>query len=182
MLELVTVTSDPYEACQGAHALVICTEWDMFKVTITFNSLKSDNWTETLRFVIVPPQELDYEKIYKKMLKPAFIFDGRRVLDHLHAQLQCIGFQVSRTRRALTRGQYMDDRTLTSSLTADRDHREEGDHDEDPLHPRGCLSSHPCQRTPHQEGQSLRLRRRHIPLSTFSFKQQGGGSEVSSPR
>lgn len=34
--ELVTVTSDPYEACQSAHALVICTEWDMFKVTITF--------------------------------------------------------------------------------------------------------------------------------------------------
>lgn len=32
--ELVTVTSDPYEACQSAHALVICTEWDMFKVVI----------------------------------------------------------------------------------------------------------------------------------------------------
>lgn len=29
------------------------------------------------------------------MLKPAFIFDGRRVLDHLHAHLQDIGFQVS---------------------------------------------------------------------------------------
>ncbi|KAK7929446.1 hypothetical protein WMY93_005841 [Mugilogobius chulae] len=62
-------TSDPYEACQSAHALVICTEWDMFK-------------------------ELDYEKIHKKMLKPAFIFDGRRVLDHLHPLLQNIGFQI----------------------------------------------------------------------------------------
>lgn len=30
--DLVTVTSDPYEACESAHALVICTEWDMFKV------------------------------------------------------------------------------------------------------------------------------------------------------
>uniref|UniRef100_A0A8C5IBG1 UDP-glucose 6-dehydrogenase n=1 Tax=Gouania willdenowi TaxID=441366 RepID=A0A8C5IBG1_GOUWI len=67
--ELVTITSDPYEACQSAHALVICTEWDMFK-------------------------ELDYEKIYKKMLKPSFIFDGRRVLDHLHPHLQSIGFQI----------------------------------------------------------------------------------------
>ncbi|KAG7249973.1 hypothetical protein CRUP_005251, partial [Coryphaenoides rupestris] len=66
--KLVTVTKDPYEACQGAHALVICTEWDMFR-------------------------ELDYEKIYKQMLKPAFIFDGRRVLDHLHRDLQNIGFQ-----------------------------------------------------------------------------------------
>lgn len=30
---LVTISKDPYEACDGAHALVICTEWDMFKVT-----------------------------------------------------------------------------------------------------------------------------------------------------
>ncbi|XP_009883244.1 PREDICTED: UDP-glucose 6-dehydrogenase isoform X2 [Charadrius vociferus] len=66
---LVTISADPYEACDGAHALVICTEWDMFK-------------------------ELDYERIHKKMLKPAFIFDGRRVLDDLHNELQVIGFQI----------------------------------------------------------------------------------------
>jgi UDPglucose 6-dehydrogenase len=58
---LVTISKDLYEACDGTHALFICTEWDMFK-------------------------ELDYERIYKnkKMLKPAFIFDGRHVLDGLH--------------------------------------------------------------------------------------------------
>lgn len=39
-------------------------------------------------------QELDYERIHKKMLKPAFIFDGRRLLDDLHNELQVIGFQV----------------------------------------------------------------------------------------
>lgn len=39
-------------------------------------------------------QELDYERIHKRMLKPAFIFDGRRVLDGLHNELQTIGFQV----------------------------------------------------------------------------------------
>ncbi|KAL7981689.1 hypothetical protein Chor_010884 [Crotalus horridus] len=66
---LVTISKDPYEACDEAHALVICTEWDMFK-------------------------ELDYERIHKRMLKPAFIFDGRRVLDDLHNKLQVIGFQV----------------------------------------------------------------------------------------
>ncbi|OWK06942.1 UGDH, partial [Cervus elaphus hippelaphus] len=65
---LVTISEDPYEACDGAHAVVICTEWDVFK-------------------------ELDYERIHKKMLKPAFIFDGRRVLDGLHNELQTIGFQ-----------------------------------------------------------------------------------------
>ncbi|KAM7338746.1 hypothetical protein ACRRTK_002230 [Alexandromys fortis] len=66
---LVTISKDPYEGCDGAHALVICTEWDMFK-------------------------ELDYEWIHKKMLKPAFIFDGRHVLDGLHNELQTIGFQI----------------------------------------------------------------------------------------
>uniref|UniRef100_A0A9J8ANT0 UDP-glucose 6-dehydrogenase n=2 Tax=Cyprinus carpio TaxID=7962 RepID=A0A9J8ANT0_CYPCA len=75
--DLVTVSSDPYEACGSAHALVICTEWDMFK-------------------------ELNYEKIYHKMLKPAFIFDGRRVLDHLHPQLQNLGFQIETIGKKVT--------------------------------------------------------------------------------
>ncbi|KAM4748743.1 UDP-glucose 6-dehydrogenase-like [Rhinophrynus dorsalis] len=67
--ELVTITSEPYDACENSHALVICTEWDLFK-------------------------DLDYERIYGKMLKPAFIFDGRRVLDGVYKRLQQIGFQV----------------------------------------------------------------------------------------
>lgn len=75
--ELVTVTKDPYEACQSAHALVICTEWDMFK-------------------------DLDYERIHHQMLKPAFLFDGRRVLDHLHPQLQSIGFQIETIGKKVT--------------------------------------------------------------------------------
>ncbi|KAM4678249.1 UDP-glucose 6-dehydrogenase-like [Discoglossus pictus] len=67
--KLVSVASEPYTACENTHALVICTEWDMFK-------------------------DLDYEKIYTMMLKPAFIFDGRRVLDDVHQKIQNIGFQV----------------------------------------------------------------------------------------
>lgn len=35
-----------------------------------------------------------HEKIYKAVLKPAFIFDGRRILDSLHDWLQQLGFQV----------------------------------------------------------------------------------------
>ncbi|XP_016102754.1 UDP-glucose 6-dehydrogenase-like isoform X1 [Sinocyclocheilus grahami] len=70
--DLVTVSS-----CESAHALVICTEWDMFK-------------------------ELNYEKIYHKMLKPAFIFDGRRVLDHLHPQLQNLGFHIETIGKKVT--------------------------------------------------------------------------------
>ena len=29
--KLVTVKTDPYNAAEGSHALVVCTEWDEFK-------------------------------------------------------------------------------------------------------------------------------------------------------
>jgi len=58
---------DPYEACVDAHAICIITEWDLYK-------------------------DLDYEKIYKKMVKPSFIFDGRNILDH--KKLFKIGYNV----------------------------------------------------------------------------------------
>jgi len=63
----VTTATDVYEACDGAHALAVLTEWDEFK-------------------------DLDYERIYKSMAKPAFVFDGRNILDH--AGLRKIGFEV----------------------------------------------------------------------------------------
>ena len=35
---------------------------------------------------------LDYSEIFKVMSKPAFIFDGRNIVDH--AKLRDIGFEV----------------------------------------------------------------------------------------
>jgi UDPglucose 6-dehydrogenase len=68
MLEESVITStDPYDACDGSHAIAIMTEWDEFKT-------------------------YDYNKIYESMAKPAFIFDGRNILDH--AKLREIGFEV----------------------------------------------------------------------------------------
>lgn len=61
----VTSFSDPYEACQNAHAIAILTEWDEFT-------------------------QYDWQKIYDSMQKPAFIFDGRNVLNA--AELRGIGF------------------------------------------------------------------------------------------
>lgn len=58
---------DPYKAAKGAHAIAIITEWDLYK-------------------------ELDYEKVYNEMEKPAFIFDGRNILDH--EKLFKIGYEV----------------------------------------------------------------------------------------
>ena len=53
----ITFEPDPYAAAKGAHAIAILTEWQQFK-------------------------GLDYEKIHASMSKPAFIFDGRNLLDH----------------------------------------------------------------------------------------------------
>lgn len=63
----VQFTADPYAAAKGAHALAILTEWDEYK-------------------------KLDYKRIFKTMEKPAFIFDGRNVLDH--QRLYGLGFNV----------------------------------------------------------------------------------------
>lgn len=52
----VSIYSDPYEACKDAHAIAVLTEWDEFK-------------------------QYDWQKIYDNMKKPAFVFDGRNVLD-----------------------------------------------------------------------------------------------------
>ncbi len=64
----LSVVESAYAASEGAHAIAILTEWDEFK-------------------------DLDFEKIYGSMSKPAFIFDGRNILDH--AKLVDIGFRVS---------------------------------------------------------------------------------------
>ena len=52
----IEIFEDPYEACKNAHAIAILTEWDEFK-------------------------NYDWQKIYNNMLKPAFVFDGRNILD-----------------------------------------------------------------------------------------------------
>lgn len=52
----VKVVNRPYDACSEAHAVAVLTEWDEFK-------------------------QLDWKRIYKDMLKPAFLFDGRRLLE-----------------------------------------------------------------------------------------------------
>jgi len=65
--DLVHVHADPYDAVQHAHAIAILTEWDEFV-------------------------SYDWEKIYGAMQKPAFLFDGRNILDA--EKLREIGFEV----------------------------------------------------------------------------------------
>jgi len=63
----IAYETDPYKAAEGAHAIAVLTEWKEFR-------------------------DLDYERLYAAMEKPAFIFDGRNLLDH--QKLFEIGFNV----------------------------------------------------------------------------------------
>jgi UDPglucose 6-dehydrogenase len=63
----IRYVEDPALAAEGCHAVAVLTEWDLYR-------------------------DLDFRRIYKKMEKPAFLFDGRNILDHR----RCfeIGFNV----------------------------------------------------------------------------------------
>ena len=63
----VVYEPDPYRAAEDAQAIAVITEWEIFK-------------------------KLDFEKIFAVMQKPAFVFDGRNILDH--RRLFQIGFNV----------------------------------------------------------------------------------------
>ncbi len=54
--ERLHVCKNPYEAAREAHAIAILTEWDEFR-------------------------GLDYRRLCESMAKPAFLFDGRNLLD-----------------------------------------------------------------------------------------------------
>lgn len=63
----ISYVENPYRAASGCHALAVMTDWEAYR-------------------------KLDYRKIYKSMVKPAFLFDGRNIVDHR----KCfeIGFNV----------------------------------------------------------------------------------------
>jgi UDPglucose 6-dehydrogenase len=65
--KFVSIHKNAYDAAINSDAIVIVTEWDEFK-------------------------ELDFQSIYKDMNKPAFLFDGRLMMDT--QKLRKIGFTV----------------------------------------------------------------------------------------
>jgi UDPglucose 6-dehydrogenase len=64
----VKITASVEEACNKAEAVVIATEWAEFR-------------------------KVDWAKIYVNMSKPAFVFDGRLIVDV--DKLRQIGFKVT---------------------------------------------------------------------------------------
>lgn len=67
LADKVIFEDNPYKAAKDAHAIAVMTEWPEFA-------------------------ELDYSKIHDSMVKPAFLFDGRNILDH--RRLYALGFNV----------------------------------------------------------------------------------------
>jgi len=65
--EHLTVVNDPYAAMNDSHAIAILTEWDEFTT-------------------------YDWQKVYDEMYKPAFIFDGRGILNK--GNLSELGFKL----------------------------------------------------------------------------------------
>ena len=63
----LSIVDSAYAAAENAHAIAVVTEWDEFK-------------------------HLDFDRIFTSMTKPAFLFDGRNILD-LDA-LRKIGFRT----------------------------------------------------------------------------------------
>ena len=63
----ITYQQNPYEAAHGCHAIAVLTEWQLYN-------------------------DLDFQNIFEHMVKPAYIFDGRNIIDHQ----RCfdIGFNV----------------------------------------------------------------------------------------
>jgi UDPglucose 6-dehydrogenase len=66
-VEGIVYEPDPYKAAEGCDAIALLTEWGLYA-------------------------GMDYKTIYASMGKPAFIFDGRNILDH--KRLYKIGFNV----------------------------------------------------------------------------------------
>ena len=63
----LTICSSCEEAADGSHGIAVLTEWDAFR-------------------------DADFDQVLKSMFKPAYIFDGRDILDH--SALRQKGFDV----------------------------------------------------------------------------------------
>jgi len=109
----VSVCGSPYEACRGAHAVVIVTEWDEFRVVDGLDGQDIDggnhDWPPTQSQAQVDTEEtkatrktkdtnqsstptVNWRHIATLMSRPSFVFDGRNIIDA--AALERLGFRV----------------------------------------------------------------------------------------
>ena len=111
--EMLITSPDPYAAAEGAHAVAILTEVKLhaafslshprrLSLPPPFKYIEHISfhcWTLSHALLCLWWRQqwdefktYDYERIYASMAKPAFLFDGRNILDH--DKLRTIGFEV----------------------------------------------------------------------------------------
>jgi UDPglucose 6-dehydrogenase len=115
--EYVTVCANPYDAAEDAHAVVILTEWDEFSnkdknapvitavspalsqgstdaedSAVEVSSKKDKSLLNQKRAGHAGGDPLNWSRVMGLMQKPAFVFDGRRVVDV--EKLEKLGFHV----------------------------------------------------------------------------------------
>ncbi|KAL1305402.1 hypothetical protein AAFC00_002290 [Neodothiora populina] len=111
--EYVTVCDNPYDAAEDAHAVVILTEWDEFSnkskagAAAATPSPPTEAEDSAIEMAgkgsrqdsvfahgthIKKERRLDWSRVMGLMQKPAFVFDGRRILDV--EKLEALGFHV----------------------------------------------------------------------------------------
>lgn len=111
--ECVTICKNAYEACLGAHAIVIVTEWDEFRngedrrqhpihrassgKSNEENGIEAGKLgkrTSSMIRLELPKSNprVDWSRIASLMSKPMFVFDGRNIVDP--TKLEELGFRV----------------------------------------------------------------------------------------
>ncbi|KAG4431441.1 hypothetical protein IFR05_013073 [Cadophora sp. M221] len=106
----VKIYNTPYEACDGAHAVVIVTEWDEFgnktpvaskKATVTPPATPRNESAHSLPGKLLEAKEpvakpagsrVDWERVAGVMKKPMYVFDGRNMIEPQN--LEDLGFKV----------------------------------------------------------------------------------------
>jgi UDPglucose 6-dehydrogenase len=85
----LTVWSSTYDACTGADAVVILTEWDEFSNKPGRpNGYLIGNSSDTG----VGHNEISWKRVSQVMRRPMYVFDGRNVVDPV--PLEALGFRV----------------------------------------------------------------------------------------
>ncbi|KAF1838432.1 UDP-glucose 6-dehydrogenase [Decorospora gaudefroyi] len=92
----LTVWSSTYEACAGADAVVILTEWDEFSNKSAAAAAAGDHVQDARNGARTEEEAangpMSWKRVSQIMRKPMYVFDGRNVVDP--APLEALGFRV----------------------------------------------------------------------------------------
>lgn len=100
MRDKVSIVPSAHEACVGASAVVIITEWDEFSnkdrvgrvAPVTNGTAKVNGTSAPAAKSVSTDQKVDWAHVASVMKKPMYVFDGRNIVDN--EKLEKLGFRV----------------------------------------------------------------------------------------